>query len=137
MILDFRVIILGIVAVINLVFGILVLAKSKRREALTFGFFILSLVVWTFGLFMFHAVSESQASLFWAKFLYFAGNCTSVFFLFFALNFPQKKTTFSSWQKTFLVFVPLGILFILYFFSDSIISGTLIKQGFIYGPFRF
>ncbi|MAG44626.1 hypothetical protein CL633_01930 [bacterium] len=135
MIFDFRVIIIGIVTIINLIFGIMVLTKSKRREALAFGLFILTLVFWSFGVFMFYLSLEPKVSLFWAKFLYFAGSCVAVFFLFFSLNFPQRTTPLSK-KKILLIFAPLGVFFILYFFSGAIIKGIIIKHRFIYGPLR-
>jgi len=134
---DFKIIILGIVAVIDILFAALILLKGKkRRESTSFGLFVFMLAIWTFGLFMFYRALDPVSSLFWAKTLYFAGSCTAIFFFFFAFNFPQKQP-FLSWRKIILTFIPVPLLFVLYFCSNLIIAGTLItEKGFVYGPLR-
>ena len=113
MLFDFRVIILGIVFVINLVFGVLVLAKSKKRhEGRSFSLFIFAVAAWAFGLLMFYLTKSSAASLFWAKTLYFAGNVIPICFLYFSYAFPQRKGSFA-WWKTVLIFTPLVPIFFL------------------------
>ncbi|MFH1392401.1 MAG: histidine kinase N-terminal 7TM domain-containing protein, partial [bacterium] len=136
---DFRIIILGIVAVVDLLFAITVLLKSKKREARAFGFFAIGLAAWTFGLFMFYRSLDPISSLFWAKSLYFAGNIIAVFFLYFSFAFPQQEKSLARWQKS-LVFLPIAIHFYLYYFTDIIIANSFIDQGvkgFIYGSFRW
>ena len=128
------------VCALDLIVAGVVLSQAPRSPVnLSFALFAFSGVCWAFGTAFFLAVSGAFWLDFFARFLYAGGSAVTITFLYFALVF--KRDAWLSLQRTLLVFAPLVLLVVLYFFTDYLIAGYAITangvRGFSYGNLHY
>jgi len=124
-----------IVAAISLIFYF----QSRGYVAsVAYAIFVFTAALWGLGVSLFLWTSDPMLSDLAARFLYLAGGFTAPSFYFFVETFTSDSKL--PRIKTFAIFIPSFIIFILYFFSDFIIRGYFVAdtgiKGFLYGPGR-
>ena len=127
------------VCALDLIVAGVVLSQAPRSPVnLSFALFACSGVCWAFGTAFFLSVTDSFWLDFFARFLYVGGSAVTVTFLYFALVF--KRNAWPSARMTAFLFAPLGVLFLLFFFSNYLIASYNIVdgvRGFTYGSFHY
>lgn len=128
-----------IVASLDIVLGSVILAQDpKNKTNRTYALFAFMVALWGFGTGIFLFISDPVATNLLARFLYLEGSSVPASFLFFSLVF-NRKDPLPQWV-TLLIFLPLGIFAILYFFTDTLIAGYAVRDGvkiFEYGGLRY
>lgn len=136
---DYRAICLSIMTSLFLALWILIHFRGYNKLlSKVFNIFVLNMVLWSFGLTMFH-VSDLRHALFWSDFLYMAGGLIPPAFLLYSFVVPHQSLALSP-CKIFLLFLPNLILLYLFFFTPLMIKEIAIINGvrtFVYGPFHF
>ncbi len=127
------------VSAIDFFLGAIILLQNPRHPIyIAYGFFTTTVAVWGTGVGLYLATGDHASADFLARFLYFVGGSIPSTFLYFSMTFSSE--TLLSWRRMSLIFLPSTLFFILYFFSDAIISGSSFetpdKKSFLYGPFH-
>jgi len=81
------------VALLNLVLGLFIFYRN-RIKIINISYFLVSLstAVWSFGMLMYYrSETDYNSVFFWSKILYFAGSLVAPFFLWFVINYVDKK----------------------------------------------
>ena len=117
----------------------LVAFLKKRFDPVNRSFTVLSLfiVLWSLAITFFYILPEGALLFFTAKGIYFIGGLIASSFFYFSVIFTRMKISLRLHQ--YLFFIPQLILFVLYYFSDTIIGGYVVDsgiRGFLYGPLR-
>ena len=87
---DFRTIILAVIAVVNYVLGVSILLSGKQRSSKFFFYTTISVVVWTIGINLYIQPGVSIFTYFFSAINYSAAACIGVFFFYFAYFFNQE-----------------------------------------------
>ncbi len=126
-------IILYIVAIINVVLSITVLARGFRNaNNVWFGVFVLSAAAWSISIIGFRSPNSfGVLTIEWVKFTHFFALLTSLVFLFFSIGFPQKLNI--SKYQTYILFLASALVSYNLLSTDSIV-GTTQGVAYVIGP---
>ena len=115
------------VSSIDLIIAGIVLAQNYRsRTNVAYASMAASAAIWGLGVGFFLLTKSSQLQNILGRELYFAGSLIPTFFLYFALLFSEKEPP--TRLITALVFLPMLAFFILYFFTDLVLTGVTISS---------
>jgi len=128
-----------LLAFVNIAFGLFILFRTRRTQAnLFYSGVILSVGLWSFGVFMFSQGPFEQVR-FWGSFLYFFGSFVFANLFAFSLVFPENNRI--SKLNIFLIYLPNIIFLFLLFFTDLILHdfyvSLLSEREIFFGQFYF
>lgn len=128
-----------LVGCFTLIAGAIILVQDPDNKVnITFALFAATGAFWAFGVGFFLYIDSSAWLDFLGRFLYFAGTCIPVAFLYFSRTFTTGRLP--SLRATLLILLPSLITLPLYFFTDKIVAGYLLLpdgiRGFTYGPWQ-
>lgn len=131
-----------LVAALNIVLAGVVLAQNvQKRINMSFALLALVASLWGVGtsLFLYVVPTDTKILDFLGRLNYFSGEMIPIVFLYFALTLNTTRRI--SKKIILLVFSTVPLMFVLYFFTDLIISGVTILdsniRGFTYGPMSY
>ncbi|KKT26211.1 MAG: hypothetical protein UW11_C0019G0022 [Parcubacteria group bacterium GW2011_GWA2_43_9b] len=110
------------VALLNLGLGLFIFYRNRIKIInVSYFLFCFSTAVWSFGMLMYYRSGvDFDGVLIWSKILYFAGSLVALFFLWFVINYIDKKI-----EKIFphfvLLMLPSAVIFYL-LYADLIIK---------------
>ncbi|MBI3604994.1 MAG: hypothetical protein HY202_03090 [Nitrospirae bacterium] len=110
-----------LVALFNIVFGMIVFLRAQKRSVhLYFSFIVFGIALWALSMASFRFVDTPQSVLIWARILYAPPILIVTMFLIFTYVFPNKMMTFNlkihgsiygvGVLMVFLTFLPHGVI---------------------------
>ncbi len=120
-------ILIGIVATINIAYGLIVFSRN-RQDATNFFFFLLTLTVtfWGISIFCYRAFDDLLLKVLFSKILYISAITIPFSFLFFVFKFTGTRIK-KGW--TILLFIPLITMILLTMAPTGLIRGVQIIPG--------
>ena len=123
---DFHLVSLILITLVNLFLGFLVWQNNKRNIInRSFGIFILSVILWTIILYVSDLPSQASNALFWNKLTLALGVLFATTFAYFCLVFIRKEG-FSIVLKPPLSFIIPG--FIIFLVSITLFTNLIVKE---------
>jgi signal transduction histidine kinase len=121
-----------LVALMNMVYGLIVYSRNRHDDT-NFFFFLLTLCVsfWGVMMFLYRSFTDPSLDVFAARLLYVAAATIPFSFLYFVFIFPESKITLKVWQK-YLLPLPFLIIVIISLFPDWLINGTILYTNHEY-----
>ncbi|MHB8481239.1 MAG: ATP-binding protein [Nitrospiria bacterium] len=135
---DYKSLLNILVALFNLIFGIIIFLRAQKRSAhIFFSFISFGISFWAVCMAAFRFVNDHDAGLIWAKFLYIPPILIVTLFLTFTYVFPNKPMAFKT--KTHgNIYLVSGVMTLLVLLPGGIISDVILTPGhehrIIFGP---
>jgi len=124
-----EVIILFIICFLELIWGVyFILTNFRSQVRRIYSFFIFSVFLWGMSNALFIVINDLERAIFWGKLTYLAAISIAVFFLYFSWLFPYKNTEVKKIKK-FILILPVIIVFILLYFTHSLVKGQVFRFG--------
>lgn len=128
------------VIVMNFILSVAILLRGIREMVnIIFGFFTLSLVLWSFGILGFYFIKLDNLRL-WILLTHFSGALLAIIFLYFSLHFPRRLT--NNIPFLFIPIIPFLLILDYLFYTDFIIGNVYgrmyeINAGYIFYSIYF
>jgi signal transduction histidine kinase len=139
--LDFKNALNILVALFNIIFGMIVFLRAQKRSVhLYFSFIVFGIALWALAMASFRFVDTPQSALIWARILYVPPILIVTMFLIFTYVFPNKIMTFN--LKIHGSIYGVGVLMaLLTFLPHGVIEAVRVEPGqehqIVFGPGYF
>ena len=120
-----EIIALLIAAVINTILSIIIFKSQRNHAGLSYSIIVLFVAIWSIGLAFFLLENNLEYALWFANGYYVAAAGILISFLYFSLNFPNRRIL--SRLKFFIFFLPMVSLVVSFFINKNF----LIQEIFI------
>jgi hypothetical protein len=112
------------IILLDIALAYLIYSRGKKKIVnITYSVVILSVIIWTASIVFYRLATNSESTLFWARFLYAAASFTASTFFFFSHVFPYQKPKLSSARIAIVLAVNL-IIVVASFTPGMIISSV-------------